>query len=84
MAHFATACGHAYIETLTDVDFKALTFIQRITGLIVRTAPLYCRALLLLSYCFLASSALQIMLLPECNGVMLIVAISKFRCTKNG
>lgn len=67
-----TAWGHAYIESLTDEDFRNLTTYQKSVGFLVRVAPIYLRLLILLAYCFMVVMNVQVLLLPECNGLAIL------------
>eukprot|EP01053_Blabericola_migrator_P003102 Blabericola_migrator_1__3101@NODE_18_length_22925_cov_118_464826_g15_i0_p14_GENE_NODE_18_length_22925_cov_118_464826_g15_i0NODE_18_length_22925_cov_118_464826_g15_i0_p14_ORF_typecomplete_len223_score30_52_NODE_18_length_22925_cov_118_464826_g15_i079348602 len=73
---FLTAWGHAYIETLTDEDFRQLNKYQIGTGFLVRTMPSILRLLFIMTYCVLAVIVLQVLLLPECNSTAILAAVS--------
>ncbi|EZG46462.1 putative transmembrane protein [Gregarina niphandrodes] len=76
LIHFATAWGHAYIESLPEEEFQQLSPQQRAVGFSVKTLPLATRLLLLWTGFMLQVIVLQVLLAPECNGISLQGGIS--------
>lgn len=71
--YFLIAFGHAQIESSGEKDFERPTFFIKLMGILVRGTPLLFRTLTVLTVYFLAMLNLQILFLPECNSLPLLV-----------